>query len=480
MSVLLILALGLALLLYLGTAWWHSRKPLPSGLHLDGAWRQANNLALLFDESYLDSSGTRCCRQSIFDEIFRLIAQARRLVVIDIFQFNDPADERVDCHRQISIELRDALLARKRDCPGIEIVVITDAINSVYGGRHATHLDDLCKAGVHVVVSDRLAGRDANPSWTALWRLLIRPFGNSPQGAWLVNPLGPGKVTLRSYLAALNFSANHRKTLVVDQGDEWTAVVSSANADDGSSAYRDVALRFSGDAVLELLASELEIAALSGLARPPVSFPIPPAGNAKFLADAPRLRVISEGAISNALLSAIAEARPDERIDLEVLYLSHRRVIAALREARKRGVTIRVLLDPNDSAFGRESAGMPNQQAAGDLVRAGITVRWSDTHGEQAHSKLLLRSGGSRPALLLLGSANYTRRSLDDLNFEVDVELVAPADHPVIAKAQAAFERHWYNLDGERHSVEYGAYADSSRLRYWRYRAMEASGWSTF
>ncbi|MCC5884219.1 MAG: phospholipase [Halomonas sp.] len=466
-----------ALTLYLATLWWHSRKPLPPGLGVEGKWRSPCTPRLLIDETFVDADGQRHCRQQIFDEILRLIGQAETLVVLDIFQFNDPADDRQDCHRQISAALRDALLARKRQRPDVEMVVITDPINAVYGGRELSHHRALEAAGIRIATTDLTIGRDPNPSWSALWRLCLRWMPHSPRGGWLPNPIGPGKVGLRSYLALLNLNANHRKTLVVDEGKHWTAVVSSANADDGSSDYRDMALRVSGDIALDLLASEREIAARSGVIIDHVQ---PPAAGPDASGPVPRLRLLSEGAIKRALLAIIDDARAGERLDIEVLYLSHRGVIAALARAMARDVQVRVLLDPNHHAFGVSSSGIPNRQAASDLLAAGIQLRWSDTHGEQAHSKMLLRHASERPARLLLGSANYTRRSLDDLNFEADLEWVAGADDPVIAAARAAFERHWHNRDAERYSTGPEAYLDPSRRRYWQYRLMEASGWCTF
>ncbi|MBD3897741.1 phospholipase [Halomonas sp. ML-15] len=465
-----------ALALYLATVWWHSRKPLPPGLGVEGEWRSPGAPRLLLDETFVDADGQRHCRQQIFDEMFRLIDQAERLVVLDIFQFNDPADDHRDCYRQVSVALRDALLARKRQCPDIEMVVITDPINAVYGGRDLSHHRQLEAAGIRVATTDLTIGRDPNPSWTALWRLCFRWLPHSSRG-WLPNPLGPGKVGLRSYLTLLNLNANHRKTLVVDEGDSWTAMVSSANADDGSSDYRDVALRVSGDIALDLLASEREIAARSGVT---IDRSQPPVTGIDASAQAPRLRLLSEGSIKGALMAIIDDARAGERLDIEVLYLSHRGVIAALGRAVARNVEVRVLLDPNHHAFGVSGSGIPNRQAASDLLAAGIQLRWSDTHGEQAHSKVLLRHAGERPARLLLGSANYTRRSLDDLNFEADLEWVAGADDPVIHEARTAFERHWHNTDAEHYSTDPEAYLDASRRRYWQYRLMEASGWCTF
>lgn len=476
MTSLPVLVTSALLAVWLGTAWWQVRKPLPRGLHLCGAWHEAREPALLLDETWLDTAGRQHCRQQIFDEWLHLIGQARRRVVIDVFQFSPLADGQKSCHRPIASELCQALLRRKEEVSALDVLVITDPINNCYGDRLPAHLAALRRAGIQVVITDLRPGRDPNPLWTALWRLAFQWLGAPPaQGGWLPNPLGPGRVSLRCYLSVLNLNANHRKVLVVDQGEEWLAVVGSANADDGSSAYRDTALRLRGPAALELLHSELAIAAFSGAS--PSPGPCPTAS--PFLG-IPRLRVLTEGAIRDALLLLIDQARDEEYLDINALYLAHRRVIRALCRAQARGVTVRLLLDPNASHFGRRSPGLPNRPVARKLHAAGLAIRWSAVPDIHAHSKVLLRHGSKRPAELLVGSANYTRRSLDDYNFEAAVHLVAGHDHPVIRRARESFSRYWHNCDGELHSHPYTAFDDATRWRYWRYRLMEASGWCLF
>ncbi|QTF91770.1 phospholipase D-like domain-containing protein [Halomonas sp. BM-2019] len=461
-------ALLLALGAWLATAWWHSRKPLPRGLHVIGPWRRAEGLALLLDEAFHDASGQLQRRRCIFAEWQRLIDQARRLVVVDLFMLDDGPLGRSLC---------EALIRRKAQVPDLETLVLVDPINHCYGGRRAPQLEALRRAGIRVSICNLGPGRDPNPSWTALWRGLFRPLGNSPRGGWLPNPLGAGRVTLRTYLALLNLNANHRKTLVVDQGDGWRAVVSSANADAKSQDYRNAALRLAGPAALDLLHSELALARQSGFTPPPRCPSPPPAEPDVAL---PRLRLLTEGAIRDALLAILRDARPDETLELCAYYLAHRRVIRALIAAHRRGVTLRLLLDPNESHFGRASPGIPNRQTARELARQGLAIRWNGSARSHAHGKWLLRHGGGREALLLLGSANLSRRSLDDHNFEANIQLEAPDDHPLIRQARESFARYWHNRHGECHSRPFQEHDDATAWRYWRYRLMEASGWSTF
>ncbi|MEC9482850.1 MAG: phospholipase D-like domain-containing protein, partial [Halomonas sp.] len=194
----------------------------------------------------------------------------------------------------------------------------------------------------------------------------------------------------------------------------------------------------------------------------------------------PRLQILAEGKIRDALLIALDSAEPGDRVDIATFYLAHRGMIESIKAAAARGVKVRVLLDPNKDAFGFEKGGIPNRQAAAELQRAGVAVRWCATNGEQCHAKVLLKRSLSGDAVLYLGSANFTRRNLDDLNLETSVRLMAQTSTPAIADAARWFNRYWHNPGNQRLSVPYAHFADDSPVRYWQYRLMEATGLSTF
>lgn len=474
------LAVFVALLLGLSTL--HGCRSLPAGMSVATPPRALEGAELLIDYTGVRrSDGERQIQQHIFDEIFQLVDQAQQLIVLDMFLYNDFQGEPPELHRALSAELTQRLLARKAAVPGLRIIVITDPFNILYGGVAAPHLDALRAASVDVVVTDLTALPDSNPSWSALWRLCCQWFGNSDSGGWLPNPVGPGKVTLRTYLSLLNFKANHRKTVVVDHGDSWAAVVASANPHDGSSAHGNVALRFTGPAALDLLETELAVVRFSAPDIPLDDLPAPLAASvAAPQAAAASLRIVTEGRIGAALLTAVEQTRAGDRIYIDVFYFSHRPLLKALLDAADRGVALRVLLDPNKDAFGRQKNGVPNRQLASALHRGGVPVRWCNTSGEQCHAKLMLVLRQSGDAELLLGSANFTRRNLNDLNLETNVQLRAPLAHPLIQEAEEMFQRRWHNTDEVIYSLEYAAYADESTLRYWLYRFMEGTGWSSF
>jgi hypothetical protein len=470
-------ALAGLLLVYLASALWQAWKPLPAGVSVATPLRPVADVAVLADLTWTDAAGVRRSEQAIFDEVLRLVGQARRLVVLDQFLFNDFAGDAGDGQRPLSGELIDALVARRAAVPGLRAILITDPINTVYGGLASEQLQRLQRAGVEVVVTDLARLPASNPAWSGLWHLCCAWAGNSDRHGWLPSPFGRGRVTLRSWLALLNFRANHRKTLVVDYGDDWIGLVGSGNPHDASSRHGNIAVRFAGAAALDLLATERAVAAFSGatLAGLPAA---PPAAASN--PGAAAIQILTEGRIGAALLASVDATAAGDAIAVDVFYLAHRPLMARLIAAHERGVGIRVLLDPNRDAFGRVKGGVPNRAAGAELARAGIPVRWCDTRGEQCHSKALLVERSDGRAELIAGSANFTRRNLDDLNLETSVRLLARGDHPAMVQARQLFDRRWHNTGGAAFSLPFDAFADDGLGKRLRYRVGEATGLSTW
>lgn len=471
-----LLVLGIA---WLGMAVWGVFKPLPQGLSVAMPMRPADGVRFLADHTYVDAGGERQVEQRIFDRVLEHIGRARRLVVLDMFLFNDFAgDPDGDDMRALSAEVAAALIRRRGEQPGLRAILITDPINQLYGGLDLTLFDRLEAAGVEVVTTDLTRLRDSNPAWSGLWRLCCQWSGNSDDGGWLPNPMGEQDVTLRSLLALLNFKANHRKTLVADSPSGWVGLVTSGNPHDASSAHSNIALEFRGPAALDLLATERAVARFSApdLDWPEFQRPLAPP-----LADgAPALQVLTEAEIREAVLEALARAGAGDEVDLAMFYLSHRQIVRALVAAHERGARVRALLDPNHDAFGREKNGIPNRQVAAELVEAGVELRWCNTTGEQCHDKLLLVRDQDGQAELIAGSANFTRRNLDDYNLETDVRLSALAGHAAIRDASDWFEQRWNNRGDRRYSLDYDAWDEDGWIKPVLYRFMEATGLSTF
>jgi phosphatidylserine/phosphatidylglycerophosphate/cardiolipin synthase-like enzyme len=468
----------LLLVVVAATATWQLLKPLPPGLSFRGQVHPLWSARVLHDVTWQDASGEQQLDHEIFDEVLRLIGQARQLVVVDMFLFNDSAPPGGD-YRPLAQQLTQALVARKQALENIAIVVISDPFNTLYGGTPSVHFDQLREAGIAVVETPLSPLRDSNPLWSGPWRLCCQWLGNSADGGWLPSFIGSDQVTLRSYLSLLNFKANHRKTLVVDEGEGLRGLITSANPHAGSSRHSNIGLSFAGPAVLELLQSELAVLAMAGVkVELPALSPGPPPAT-----ESPEQgQILSEGKIRTAVLAMIDGAPAGSRLDLSMFYLSHREVVAAFKRAHRRGVGVRVLLDANKDAFGRKKNGIPNRQVALELHRAGIPVRWCNTHGEQCHSKVLIRRDPQGAWQFLLGSANLTRRNLDDFNLETNIRVWGGSETALSRAIAANFDAYWGLGAAESRdlSLPYQAYADPSPWRYWRYRVMEGTGLSTF
>ncbi|GAA5019579.1 phospholipase D family protein [Acinetobacter puyangensis] len=461
-------------LTYVASAIYQVYKPLPKGLNYKSPSRPSA-VEFLGDQTFLNASGQVQNEQQIFAAVLTLIDQAQTTIVLDMFLFNDSVGKSNVKHQPLSEQLTQALLQKKALNPQIEIKVISDPINTVYGGISADNFHQLQKNGIDVIFTDLRPLRASNPVWSGFWYMCCQQVGNNPQGGWLPNPLGEGNVTLRSYLELLNFKANHRKTLVVDTLQGWKALISSANPHDGSSQHSNVAMIVQGKLATDVLDSERTVAKFSQGDVPMVVMAEP--GPDTTLAQA---QILTEKAIYDEILQSINSLKSGEQLDLMMFYLSERQIIEAIKAAQARGVQVRVVLDPNKDAFGRQKNGIPNRQVAWELHQAKVDVRWCLTHGEQCHSKLLILSRADDTKQVILGSANYTARNLKNYNLETNISVTGKASYPALVDAQQYFETVWRNTPEKNMTVDYSEYQDESRLKYWLYRFMEWSGLSTF
>lgn len=486
---------GLAVCLAFG--FYHSMsKPLPHGLGVASTPRPvaADAVRFLFDLTW-KKEGQRVCEQTIYDRAIALIQGAEDLIVADLFLFNDHLGKESSAYRRLSHDIAQALIDKKRQRPDIAIVVISDPVNEAYGGAPCRPLDALRAAGVSVVITDLSQLRDSNPAYSAPWRLLVRPWG-AAQGGRLPHPFSAaaGDVGLRSWLALLNFKANHRKTLVTDApaktgGRELASLVMSANPHDGSSAHSNVAIEVRGELGLDLLRSEQAVLDFSSS---PISLfdrlpayaqkknPDTSTADEHHLAPLLSVQLLTEGKIRESLLTHLASTASGDTIDIAMFYLADRRVIDALETAATRGVAIRLVLDPNRDAFGYAKDGIPNRPVAAELhALSNVRIRWYATHGEQFHSKLVVIHRAGNATSLWAGSANLTRRNLDDFNLETDLLLTGPSSAVPLAEATAYFEHIWTN-SGASYTLPYEAFAETSALKRWKYRFQEWSGLGTF
>lgn len=465
-------------------------RPLPSGASMEGPYRSVDELDFLVDLTY-QRNGETVVEQEIFARIFEMIDSADRFVVVDMFLFNDEhGGDRP--YPRLTAELTERIVRRRAVRPELAVVFTSDEINTFYGSYEPVHFTELRAAGVDLVLTDLTRLRDSNPTYSALWRTALQWFGSSGL-TWLPHPLTSRgqEVTARSYLRMFNMKANHRKLIVTEDG----CLLSSANPHDASGFHSNIAWGATGDVCNDVLESERGVARFSGTTPPtfavdsgtraqsvagPAAPDAPgPAGGPSGAALGARVRFVSEGKIRTSMIEAFDGARAGESIDVAMFYLSSRRIVEALSRAADRGVQVRLILDPNKDAFGREKGGIPNRQVAWELDALDhVDVRWYDTRGEQFHTKLVVVRG-ARETVMFGGSANLTRRNLGDYNLEADLEVVVPAGHRVDREVVAYFDRMWENVDGA-FTLSYEAYHDASRAKRLLYRFQEFTGLSSF
>jgi phosphatidylserine/phosphatidylglycerophosphate/cardiolipin synthase-like enzyme len=487
--------------IWLVVAGWEANKPLPPGVRTASAWHSvpAQDVTFIADITSADAYGRSVSSQAIFDETLKLVRTAREFLVLDYFMFNSrrgELDAASPLIRPLSATLRDALIERRQALPGLKVLFITDPINELYGAIPSSDLRLLQAAGVDVVVTDLDPLRDSNHLYSSAWRLAIEWWNPSPRSEGsFPNPLPDSTtpLTFGAWARLINFKANQRKVIIGDDGKGGlVGIVGSANPHDASGADSNVAARVSGPVLSSLLESELAIARFSGWQ----GAITPPSGVSDTAASSPdgnagipdgksaRVQMLTEGAIRDALLERIDAAVRGDSVDIAMFYVADRGVVDSLLAASRRGVNVRLILDPNKDAYGQTTSGLPNQPAASELVSesdGAIHVRWYRTHGEQFHTKLVMVYGPER-LWLTLGSANLTRRSLGDYNLEANLAIEVVRGSPLALQTLEYFETLWNNRAslGIEYTADFAAYADPGQGHYWLYRFLEGSGMSDF
>jgi len=465
------------LLLFFGSAIvgvWNALKPLPKGLSYESPVIPASSVTFLNDLTY-QKDGKKVREQQIFTHVFQMIDSAKQFVVLDVFLFNSdyPKTMKFDGLAQaLTTHLVHAIRERN-----LKVVLITDPINTFYGAYDNPYLEQLKKAGAEVVVTDLSKTRDSNPIYSGFYRLCIAPFGVS-RARIITSPFSVDspKVSISAMLQMLNFKANHRKLIITETG----VLAASANPHDASSNHSNIAFYVeSPEMVKSALYAEQAVLNFSGSKTDVTAFEtLVPKHEVTGMYT---VRLITESRILDHMQQAVQKTVQGDHIDIGVFYLSHRGLIEDLVAAAKRGAKIRLVLDANKDAFGRQKNGIPNRQVAQELVNRGngnVEVRWYLTQGEQFHSKLMKVTSG-KTAVVFGGSCNFTRRNFEDLNLETDLMVAGSANAPVFKAVDDWFEKIWTNRNGV-YTADASAYADTNIGKTLLYRIMEATGICTF
>ena len=479
----MILLLFLLWLVFSGCV--HAIKTLPEGIDYQskGYCVGAEDIEFLSDLTYMNAVGETVHEQEIFDTIFSLLDNAREYILIDMFLFNSYTGKGVKAYRRLCSELMSKLVEKKKLIPSIRIDFITDPVNNVYGGVKSKEVAILKEAGINVIYTDLTELRDSNLLYSPIWRLFIQWFGNSDSGGIFKHPFSEDepRITLRSYLALLNYKANHRKVILADNQKKWTTVITSANPHDGSSAHSNIALKITGDFGREIYTAEKSVAAFSQGKLHDVFFENLDKRNSD-QKDCVYVYLVTEKKIEEELIQQLESLGPGDSVFMALFYLSDRNIIQALLKAVEAGAAVKIILDPSKDAFGREKNGIPNQPVAYELTKKShgkIRIRWYHTHGEQFHTKLTLIEKQNGTAVVVLGSANLTRKNIENFNLELDAKIVGNSSAVVIREIKRYYDRMWHNKGGH-YTVDYAFYENRSSMKTFLYRLYESTGISTF
>ncbi len=412
----------------------------PPGTSYLGAKHYGDRVEFLYDLTYV-KNGERIHEQTIFQSEMELIKEAEEFILIDMFLYNDDYTKGdIDYSNQVS-QMTDLLIQKKKENPQMPIIFITDPINNFYGAYEQPNLKRLKEGGVEVVVTNLNKMRDSNPIISGFYRAYAQWFGTSGKG-WITNFFdknGP-KVNIRSIIKLTNFKGNHRKVLV----SEKCGMVASANPHDPSSLHSNVGIRFYGPSMEDLIKSELIL-----VQNPPseiVNWKSEPVENSQV-----KISVVTEEAIYNGLKEQIVSTKKGDKIWVGIFYISEFDILKELGKASDRGVEVKIIADLNKDAFGLEKNGTPNRPALSELweKHPNLEIRWYNTTGEQFHTKMAYFDYENKSPVVTLGSANFTRRNLRDLNLETNLELEIDKGSPIHKELDSYFSRIWNNEDGD-------------------------------
>lgn len=445
---------------------YQATKAMPQHISYESAVYQTNDVQFFSDLTY-EKNGQRVMEQQLKREALSIIEDAEDFLVVDLFLYNDDYDRAKGDYPTAAADFTQALLKKRAASPDLPMTVITDAVNELYGAVDNGFFEQLRAQHIEVITTNTKPLRDSNPLYSSIWRTYLQWWPVSDNG-FLPNAFNPdgGKGSFGAYFDLLNFKANHRKIVM----NESRALITSANlTHDGSSFHSNIGFTVSGPILADVYKTEQAVAKLSDSVLEDYIFPTEQRGELA-------VKLVTEGKIQDELLRVVETA---EMIQIGVFYMADRKLIAALKEAAARGVHIQLLLDPNKDAFGLEKNGIPNRQVAAELMREpNVEVRFYATNGEQFHSKFLYAEAGET-ATLIGGSANFTRRNVQDYNLESNIAITMPKDAALATEFQAYYARMWHNEDGQ-YTVDFARYEDQSAWKKFVYRFQEWTGLSTF
>jgi len=451
--------MGTALvMIYISTFIYHQIKELPEELNYESEEFPLydEDIEFLQDNTINIAAGKPILQHEIFDTFQNVIQNAEKFVVLDMFMFTDLGSEKGD-YPSLSRDLKLTLLNQMELYPDLNVWIITDPINTSYGSHEAFRIQPLEEQGAQVVYADLEPLQDPVPIYSSFYRMFLQWFGYGGEG-WISNPFGEEepKLSLRSYFSLLNTKGNHRKALIT----EHEGIYTSANAHDPSGYHSNIGVRLEGPFLEALLEAERRVVYYtrgndSGFPTPDQLVFREQNGEEKL-----KGKVVTEGKIFDETMTMITDAKEGEDLWIGMYLLSEGNVVSALMEAAERGVSVRAILDPNQTSFGSEKPGIPNVAVTHRMnptEQDNLDIRWYNIDKEQFHSKIMFLKG--EESKVLLGSTNFTRRSFNENNLENNLSIWGPKNTNFFKEIEEYFYKLWNNTDYE-YTLEFDYYQD--------------------
>lgn len=445
----------------------------------------------------------RVSHLEIGDCALDMIRNSKDTIVASAFLFDVMTSN--NNNRDIAKEITDTLIEKKRANPNIKITIMLDPINAAYDdylGRESARLLD---AGIDIFYSDLVSTPSATIDGISnIARRSLR-FADDLTGGILIktlslvtsieipikNELNENGISINSVWNAVALKANHRKLLVTDNSNthELEALIGSANPHSASIPSENFAVWVRGDIANYIymliradVAQSIKVRNVrwatkdknhrknylkDTLGAIEVYTSNKPLDTSKQMAS-----IITEGQIKKRVLALLSSVKKEDKVRIQMFYLSELEVVDAIVEAAK--VTdkpIRIILDPNKDAFGSIKDGTPNRQVGAYLMQKkkeyglNLEIRWYQTHGEQNHAKIMTISSNSRSELIT-GSANWSGKNINNINMESDIHVKNA--NAIVAQYNKLFDMFWNNTGDLVYTCDYSEYKKHTGMGKWR------------
>ena len=100
----------------------------PEGTSIESSYKGASALTFLYDLTY-GKNGEIIKEQNILSAELDMIEQAENFILLDLFLYNDAYNKQIEIYPQTTKIITDALIAKKKQKPEMDIIFITDPIN---------------------------------------------------------------------------------------------------------------------------------------------------------------------------------------------------------------------------------------------------------------------------------------------------------------------------------------------------------------